>query len=165
MGAAPAVPTPAADDMDFLGGDNSGSGFAVAEPVAAPAPVAAVPEAPVSMLPPGGDDHLRKFQEQSRIALQARDAEADQSHQEVREKAQGHLQKLAKERSDKIEKRKSDNVQSEKEAKARNEALFSDGPVWDRVISLVDMKSDNEKQARKTQRMREILAHLQQQES
>eukprot|EP01061_Rhynchopus_euleeides_P035332 TRINITY_DN5952_c0_g3_i1.p1 TRINITY_DN5952_c0_g3~~TRINITY_DN5952_c0_g3_i1.p1 ORF type:complete len:190 (+),score=99.96 TRINITY_DN5952_c0_g3_i1:80-571(+) len=147
--------------MDDVFGDSSAAAPAAPTEYAAPA----VPAAPVSMLPPGGDDHLREFQEQSRKALEARDAEADKQHLEVREKAQGLLTKLSTERKEKVQKRKEENQQKEKEAKARNEALFADGPVWDRVVSLVDINTDaNDKQARKTARMREILQVLQTQQ-
>ncbi|KAJ9459254.1 uncharacterized protein DIPPA_23659 [Diplonema papillatum] len=108
---------------------------------------------------PPQKDHLAEFQEKVKAAVQRRDAEADAEHKKVRQKAEETLKKMQADREGKVKARKSQNKEDETSLKARNEALFNDGPVWDRVVSLVDLK--DEKLGRKTKRMREVLKYLQ----
>eukprot|EP01060_Flectonema_neradi_P018208 TRINITY_DN2500_c0_g1_i1.p1 TRINITY_DN2500_c0_g1~~TRINITY_DN2500_c0_g1_i1.p1 ORF type:complete len:186 (+),score=57.07 TRINITY_DN2500_c0_g1_i1:50-607(+) len=98
-----------------------------------------------------------KMAEKTNEALRARDEEADKMHKEIREKAAATLAKMKGDRDSAIAQRKSENQAKEKEQASEHAKLFSDGPIWDRVISLVDTKSD----CRRTARMREIYGYLQ----
>ena len=100
-----------------------------------------------------------KMAEKTNEALRARDEEADEMHKQIREKAAATLSKMKGDRDSAIATRKADNQAKEKEEAEQHAKLFSDGPIWDRVISLVDTKAD----CRRTARMREIYGYLQNQ--
>eukprot|EP00755_Sulcionema_specki_P034666 Sspe_Gene.103368::Locus_79181_Transcript_1_1_Confidence_1.000_Length_647::g.103368::m.103368 len=108
-------------------------------------------------------EFLEKFQRESMERLAQKDAENDKKLEQVRQKAQETLEKMAADRQKKIEGRKESNREDEQQSRKEHDRLFSEGPVWDRVVSLLDLKKGDERQMRKTQRMREIFQYLREQ--
>jgi len=130
-----------------------------AEPEPVEEAAAAAASAPVEEveqeIPP-----LVKWEMENREAVDRRDREAAAKLETLRKEAQAAVAQFYAERKDLTASNHERNVGAEAEVCKQRDALFSHGDVWERVVSLIDLKGVNEKKHSRVSRMRSLLLHM-----
>jgi hypothetical protein len=170
----------AAPQDDFLGGGDASEpppaqppqddflAEPQAEPQAAPQAESVVeaqaeiaqPEEPAApkevIIPP-----LVKWEIANREAMEAKDSLATDNDNKIKKDASDVVKQQYAERTDLITANHQRATGAEAEFCKQRDALFATGQVWERVVSLIDVKApSNEKKPQKVSRMRQLLLHM-----
>lgn len=103
---------------------------------------------------------LVKWELENREFTARRDQEAQEKLSKIHEDAKEAIEQFYAERSDLATGNRERNVGAESEFCKQRDALFAHGDVWERVVSLIDLKGANEKKQTRVSRMRSLLLHM-----
>mmetsp|Transcript_91519 Transcript_91519/g.158650 ORF Transcript_91519/g.158650 Transcript_91519/m.158650 type:complete len:174 (-) Transcript_91519:459-980(-) len=159
--ATEAAPAPA-EEVAVAAEDAFGDDFAAAPAAEEFVPEAAPLEAPVEEAPaePAEPTPLEKWQAESTAAIAKRDAEAAEKADKMKEDAKVTIEQFYAERAEAVAGNHERNVGAEEEFCKQRDSLFSNGEVWERVVSLIDLKGTNEKKQSRVSRMRSLFLHM-----
>ncbi|CAJ0579403.1 unnamed protein product, partial [Mesorhabditis spiculigera] len=189
-GNAPANPPAQGAPADF--GDEFGQ-MAAAEPPSIPnndsgvdlatadvlAPAFALADAPVGQQNGGGSErtspapraamtkevaeNIKRWQEEQKVMLAAKDAEEEKTKDEWRKKAKDELVDWYKKREQQLKELKQANEKAEKQHAADGDRGQSVDAAWDEVAALCDAKPKG--CSRDVSRMKALLVHLKEQQT
>eukprot|EP00668_Euglena_longa_P040226 GGOE01052985.1.p1 GENE.GGOE01052985.1~~GGOE01052985.1.p1 ORF type:complete len:240 (+),score=64.65 GGOE01052985.1:81-800(+) len=103
---------------------------------------------------------LVKWELENREFTARRDQEAQEKLAKIHEDAKEAIEQFYAERGDLATGNRDRNVGAEAEFCKQRDALFAHGDVWERVVSLIDLKGANEKKQTRVSRMRSLLLHM-----
>jgi hypothetical protein len=103
---------------------------------------------------------LEKWAIENRERMTEKDDAAAEKAEKMKAEAKEVIEQFYNERAEGVSGNHERNVGAEAEFCKQRDALFSHGDIWERVVSLIDLKGSNEKKQARVSRMRSLLLHM-----